>query len=208
MHYNKICMGPEIHFTPDMTCTLSKEVFMPITNKKPQLIHTVRYSLLVECCIVLHTATGAGILLVDATMTFAKQQYIVFVRDDTDLLKPFCDQDDFGPNQIYLHLEAKSNIKGPPSDWDILQVQQAFIKYIKIHMLYANVISTGDTHTSSVWYWQSGTYHEAEILSVLQASTYPLTRRGKSARTAESSCCFLEWTVQWLFGYTSSAVLP
>ena len=30
MQWNKGCIGPEIHFTPDMTCTFSKEVFMPM----------------------------------------------------------------------------------------------------------------------------------------------------------------------------------
>ena len=83
-------MSPEIHFTPDMTCTLSKEVLMPIINKKPQLIHILSYSLLAECCDFLHTATDAGVLFVETIMTLAKQSDIVLVGDDTALLVPLC----------------------------------------------------------------------------------------------------------------------
>ena len=48
-------MGPEIQFTPDMTCTLNKDVFMPITNQS-WLIHMLSYNLSTECCDVLYTA--------------------------------------------------------------------------------------------------------------------------------------------------------
>ena len=75
MQWNKGCIGPEIHFTPDMTCTFSKEVFMPI--KKLQLIHMPSYSQSAECCDLWCS--------VYYTITFAKQ-YNVLVVDDTDLV--------------------------------------------------------------------------------------------------------------------------
>ena len=48
-------MDPELHFTPDMTCTLSKKVFMPITNKKPWLMYMLSYNHSAKCCDILYT---------------------------------------------------------------------------------------------------------------------------------------------------------
>ena len=62
-------------------------------------------------------------------------------------------------------------------------------------------------HTSK----EFGTYHEAEILSVLpQVSIFPLIRRGKSEGNCKiqqkSSVAF--YGGEWLIGHTSSAAVP
>ena len=102
MRRTKGCLGPEVHFTPDMTCTLRKEVFMSNTNNKQRLIHMLSDKLLTEGYDVLHAAADADVLLVETTMTFAKQQDTVLVGDDTDLLVILCDRADVGPYRIYF----------------------------------------------------------------------------------------------------------
>ena len=150
MHYNKSCMGPEIHFTPDMTCTLSKEVSMPITNKKPQLIQMVSYSLLAECCDVLLTATDAGTLPVETTMAFAKQHNIVFGRDDTALLVPFVPKLILVPIEYTFTLRQSQLSKVPDSIEIYYKCSKISLNISRntcyMHMLYLLVI-----HTSQVF---------------------------------------------------------
>ena len=86
---------------------------MPVTKKKPRLIHMLSYILSVESWDILHTAPDAVVSPVETAMTFAKQQDIVIAEDDTDILVPLCAQADIGPNWICFHLDPKSNIKGP-----------------------------------------------------------------------------------------------
>ena len=107
MQLNKGCKGPEIHVPPNMSYTLSKGALMPITSNEPPLIHILSYSFSTECCDVLHTATGAGVWLMETTMTLAKQQDIVLVVDDTHLHVLLCAQADIDPNRIDFHNEPK-----------------------------------------------------------------------------------------------------
>ena len=113
MRRTKGCIGPDVRFTPDMTCTLRKEVFMSNTNNKQQ-IDMLSDKLLAEGYHVLHAAADADVLLVETTMTLAKQQGTVLVGDDTDLLVILCARADVGPYRIYIRPEPKSNNKAPP----------------------------------------------------------------------------------------------
>ena len=79
------------------------------------------------------------------TITFAKQNDIVLVGDNTELPVLVCAYSAIDPNHIHFHTEPKSSIKGHRCYWDRLQVTQAFGKYINKHVLIAHAISC-DTH--------------------------------------------------------------
>ena len=135
------------------------------------------------------------------TITFAKPWDIVLVGDDTGPVR-LCALSDIGLNWIYFHTEPKSNIKLSRSYWVRLKVKllaNISISTCYMYRLYLLVI-----HISK----EFGTYHEAEILSVLhQVSIYPFIRRGTSEGNSHKSPVAFYCT-EWLIGYISSAAVP
>ena len=133
-----------------MTCTLSKEVFMPITNKKPWLMHMLSYSHPAECCDILYT-----------TLLHLQNKMILCWLEITQSFSYT-----FVPNLILTPTEYTFTL----SQSQVLKVLDAIgidykssklsanlsINTCYMHMLYLLVIPTSK---------QSGSDHEAEISS-------------------------------------------
>ena len=131
-------MGPEIQFTPDVTCILSKEVFMLVTNRAVAYPHAELqpFSSMLRCSVY-------------CSITFAKTTGYCAYRDDTDIV---CLRllSEIGLKWIYVHTEPMWNIKVRRSYWNKLQLQQDFGKHINKQMLYVHAISSCDTYIKSL----------------------------------------------------------
>ena len=143
-------VGPTVHFTPDMICTVTKEKFLANPSNKQRFINLLASVLDKEGCQVLNARADADVLIVQTAIKTAESQTTIVVGDDTDLLVLLCKHVPAAGYQIYFRPEPKVNSKTQPRCWDIRTLQQSLGQHVCDIILFVHALLGCDT-TSRIY---------------------------------------------------------
>jgi len=137
--------GPEVHFTNDMICTLTKDQFLSNSTNKQKFINVLSAEFEHDGHHVSHAQSDADVLIVQTAIQMAQDYDTVVVGDDTDLLVLLCSLAHNANHRLFMRPEQKTNAVKPARCWDIQLLQQSLGENVTDCLLFVHAILGCDT---------------------------------------------------------------
>ncbi|KAK3104651.1 hypothetical protein FSP39_007130 [Pinctada imbricata] len=120
------CQG--IAFCEDMVCKMKKYVLLSNKENKQRFIDLLGAKLKETGCLVLNARDDADIMIVQTALSISKEEDVVLIGKDTDLLVLLCHHEDMKNKSIFFTTEPKQQIQQTPKIWDIKRTKEVLGK--------------------------------------------------------------------------------